>query len=146
MVNRFYGDNMNAKKISRKKAIVATSVIMVLISILIVAANVTVAEDSEDPIFEGEVTVTLNATDDWSGVNYTMYYISYTDPLGGQDDGDSWIEYSEPFVVSEMGRYNISYYSVDMASNIEETKSTSFIIIGDVTPPVTVCTLDGILH
>lgn len=137
---------MNMKKISKKKATVAAFVMMMLISISI-AANVTADDDPQDPVFEGEVTVTLNATDDWSGVDYTMYYISFTEPGNEpQNDTGIWIEYSEPFVVSEMGHYNIGYYSVDLADNVEETKVTSFSIVGDITPPVTACILDGIIH
>jgi len=132
---------MNTKKISKKKAIVTASVMTILISIA-VAVNVTADDDPQNPIFEGEVTVTLNATDDWSGVNRTMYYISFS----GLEGESIWVTYSEPFVVSEMGNYDISYYSVDMADNVEETKIISFTIVGDVTPPETTCILDGILH
>ena len=137
---------MNAKKINRKKAIVATSVMVVIVSI-IVAANVAAdPPPSGDNVFAGEVTVTLNATDDWSGVDYTMFCYSYIE-LGGQVGvSTEWAEYLGPFVVSTLGNYTVNYYSVDLAGNTEETKTTEFSIVGDVTPPETTCTLDGILH
>ena len=133
---------MNTEKITKKKAIVAALIIIVSIFI---AVNVTAEESIEGGIFEGDVTVTLDATDDWSGVNHTMYRICFTD-LGGNEGMTEWMEYSEPFIVSEMGLYNISYYSVDIAGNVEETKYTEFSIIGDITPPETICILDGIIH
>ncbi|MBU1941000.1 MAG: hypothetical protein KKC68_04440, partial [Candidatus Thermoplasmatota archaeon] len=66
-----------------------------------------------------EVTVTLTAIDDLSGVNYTMYRI---------DDG-SYTEYGGPFVVSSLGNHTVYFYSVDMAGNIEDEKTCSFTII-----------------
>lgn len=64
------------------------------------------------------VTATLTATDDMSGVNYTMYMI----------DAGAWTTYTAPFVISTQGAHTISYYSVDKAGNIETTKTTTFTI------------------
>jgi hypothetical protein len=81
-------------------------------------------------VYVSEVTVTLTATDDMSGVNYTMVKV---------DDGE-YTEYEEPFVVSDEGEHTIYYYSVDNANNIEDEKTTNFTIrypaeieIGDIT-------------
>jgi hypothetical protein len=70
------------------------------------------------------VTVTLNATDEGSGVNATYYRI----------DGAEWETYTEPFILSEDGdNILIEYYSVDNAGNIEDVKSATLDI--DRTPP-----------
>ncbi|MEA2054442.1 MAG: lamin tail domain-containing protein [Candidatus Thermoplasmatota archaeon] len=58
------------------------------------------------------VTVTLDATDDDSGVNYTKYKIG---------EGD-WMDYTQPFVVENDGNNTVEYYSVDIAGNQEEHK------------------------
>jgi uncharacterized membrane protein len=60
----------------------------------------------------------LTATDDMSGVNYTMYKV---------DEG-AWTLYSAPFIVSGNGDHVISFYSVDGAGNIETTKTSAFTI------------------
>ena len=90
-----------------------------------------IGEDTTPPettcILEGEmngdiyisnVNVTLEATDDMSGVDYTMYKL---------DDGD-WGEYEDTFVVSDKGEHTVYYYSVDNEGNEEDEKSTSFTI------------------
>jgi hypothetical protein len=76
-----------------------------------------------DGIMEGgvyitDVTVTLTATDDMSGVNYTMYKIN----------NGIWTTYVEPFVISENGTYTIYFYSVDYAENIETENTRTFTI------------------
>lgn len=70
------------------------------------------------------VTITLNATDDISGVNATYYRINETD----------WNEYISPFIISEEGEnILIEFYSIDNAGNIETVKSSTLDI--DKTPP-----------
>lgn len=69
--------------------------------------------------YVGEVTVTLTAIDDMSGVNYTMYKV---------DDGD-YNTYDEPFVVSGEGDRTVYFYSVDKAGNVEEEKTCEFTIV-----------------
>jgi hypothetical protein len=68
--------------------------------------------------YTSDVTVTLTATDDSSGVNYTMYKV----------DGGTWTTYTVPFVVSGNGDHTVAYYSVDKAGNTEIEKSTPFTI------------------
>lgn len=72
----------------------------------------------EGDIFISDVTVTLNATDDMSGVDYTMYKL---------DDGD-YQTYSDPFIVAEDGDHTLNYYSVDLAGNIEDEQTCTFTI------------------
>jgi hypothetical protein len=94
----------------------------------------TLEGEKEGDLYVGPVTVTLNATDDMSGVNYTMYQL----------DGDIWQEYNNPFVVSDYGEHIVWFYSVDLAGNVEAEKNCTFTIkTPDITPPVTTCTLDG---
>jgi len=61
----------------------------------------------------GNVTITLNANDNISGVNITKYKI---------DDGN-WKKYTKPIKVINNGEHTIKYYSVDNAGNEEETKT-----------------------
>jgi hypothetical protein len=72
----------------------------------------------EGDVYTSDVTVTLTATDDLSGVNYTMYKI----------DGGAWTTYSAPFVVSGKGNHTVAFYSVDMIGNIEAEKVQTFTI------------------
>ena len=133
----------------RKKIEAAAAVIAVVLALFVVGSvPVIIAGDGDpNPVFISEVTVWLNATDGegGSGIDYTMYTISY-EPPGGPSSQTTEIEYTGPFNVSGLGNYTISYYSVDMASNVEEIKVTSFSIVGDITPPVTTCILEGTLH
>jgi hypothetical protein len=69
-------------------------------------------------VYITDVTATLTATDDDSGVNYTMYKV---------DDG-AWTVYIDPFVITGNGDHIIAFYSVDYAGNIETEKNVSFTI------------------
>jgi len=81
--------------------------------------NCSLAGDLEGDVYTSDVTVTLTATDDDSGVNYTMYKI----------DGGTWETYdAAPFVVSGNGEHTVAFYSVDIAGNEEVEQSTTFTI------------------
>lgn len=82
--------------------------------------------------YRGNVEVSLNATDNLSGVNRTMY------KLGGD-----WNVYNGSFNIIEEGENELDYYSVDEAGNIENTHSVNVKI--DNTPPETNYTLNGTL-
>ena len=69
-------------------------------------------------VYVSNVTVTFTATDNISGVDYTMYKL---------DEGD-WMTYSTAFTVSEDGNHIIVFYSVDNLGNTEQEKHSSFII------------------
>ena len=74
--------------------------------------------------YKNDVTVTLNATDDISGVNHTYYNVN----------SGEWKIYTEPFTISEDGEdILIEYYSVDNAGNHEQHKHLSIDM--DHTPP-----------
>ncbi len=64
------------------------------------------------------VTITLTATDDDSGVNYTKYKI---------DDGP-YETYTAPVQVTEVGDHVVYFYSVDIAGNVETEKSQNFTV------------------
>ena len=131
----------NMKKIKAAAAITA----VVLAAIVVVSGPALIA-DTQVPAgndkFMGPVTVTLNATDDISGVDYTTYRIEYNGTSG--PSVGPWEPYTGPFVVSQPGDYIIHYYSVDKVGNIEPEQIKGFTILDDdVTPPETTIRLDG---
>jgi carboxypeptidase T len=69
-------------------------------------------------VYTSDVTVTLTATDNGSGVNTTMYKL---------DDG-AWTLYAAPFLVFGNGAHTVSFYSDDNAGNVEDEQSTTFTI------------------
>jgi len=72
--------------------------------------------DGDNGWYVSDVTVSLNATDDISGVNITYYRV----------DGGEWEVYDSTFVISEDGDgILIEYYSVDNADNQEPIKQVS---------------------
>lgn len=79
------------------------------------------------------VTVTLSATDAFSGVESTWYQL----------DTGYWTLYSLPFLVNGQGQHTVSYYSFDIAGNTEIAQTN--IIKIDTIAPKTTHTLDGIL-
>lgn len=80
--------------------------------------------------YQGNVTVTFNATDALSGVNATWYLLNET-----------WHLYNDSFVVSQEGRTTITYHSIDNATNRED--NNTLLVKIDNTPPVTNVTLEG---
>ncbi len=80
--------------------------------------------------YVSNVTVTLNATDDSSGVNVTYYRINETE----------WELYVSPFLLNRSNYYTIEYYSIDIAGNVEDVQSASCKV--DVVPPVTTYHID----
>lgn len=132
------------KKIESRKIKAGVALIAVLmIAMSSVSAFVANSDDSgtignlsvprADPYID-IVNVTLNATDDLSGVAYTVFRI---------ENETNWLPYQGTFSVQGVGNYTISFYSVDVAGNIEATQSVSFDITTDVSAPVTICTLEG---
>ncbi|HIH29094.1 MAG TPA: hypothetical protein HA260_04755 [Thermoplasmata archaeon] len=84
-----------------------------------------------DSWYISPVTITLTATDDVTGVDYTMYNLDTT----------GWTLYANPFTVSEDTTHTIQYYSVDNIGNAETVKSADFKI--DQLPPTTTHTFSG---
>ena len=103
-----------------------------LIDITAPTTNATLTGIGTNDWYRGNVTVTLNATDNESGINATWYTLTGT-----------WQRYNASFNITSEGKYNLTYYSVDNASNREANNSVAVNI--DVTPPTTNVTLDGSL-
>jgi len=82
----------------------------------------------DGPVYISNVTVTLNATDTGTGVNYTMYKL----------DGGAWTPYATPFIVTDNGTHTVSYYSVDNAGNTEIPSNSTFVISHHAIREVTV--------
>jgi hypothetical protein len=78
----------------------------------------------------GDVKVILDASDDLSGVNYTMLSLN----------GHDWGIYTGEFSVGE-GSHSIEFYSVDYSGNVEEIKTGSFKV--DYSKPYSTCDLSG---
>ncbi|MEK6335637.1 MAG: PQQ-binding-like beta-propeller repeat protein [Acidobacteriota bacterium] len=74
--------------------------------------------------YRSAVQVSLSATDNLSGVA-TRYY---------KVDGGATLTYSTPFTVSAAGTHTITFWSTDLATNTETTRSLTFKI--DASGPV----------
>ena len=83
--------------------------------------------------FTSDVSVTLSASDDLSGVSSTDYLI----------DGGPWQPYATPVDVATDGTHAVSYRSTDRAGNIEVALSVAFQ--RDTRPPSTTHSLNGTL-
>ena len=73
--------------------------------------------------YVSNVTITLEATDDISGVNNTYYSIN----------SEPWEIYDTPFTLTEDSLYNIVYFSTDNVGNMEFPKLAHIKV--DQTPP-----------
>ncbi|RKY01404.1 MAG: hypothetical protein DRP55_04325, partial [Spirochaetes bacterium] len=82
--------------------------------------------DGENGWYLNPVTVTLEASDDASGVAKTFYRI----------DSGEWKEYTGAFEVGD-GKHVISYYSVDNAGFVEKAKSIN-INVDMYAPEITI--------
>jgi len=87
--------------------------------------------DGENDWYVSNVCITLVATDETSGIDYTMYMI---------DNSGSWEEYVVPVTVSEDGEHTVEFYSVDNAGNEEAVGEVTFKI--DKTVPTIDLTWD----
>jgi len=138
---------MNKKNKKWKAGITVVIALVLLLSGLVVASRVdttppvtTCTLDPPVPDGEGgwyvnvtDVTVTLSAVDNESGVDTTWYKI---------DDG-LWKFYVSPFKMSDDGDHILYYYSFDRVGNKEDTKSVSVKI--DRLDPVTTHELIGFI-
>ncbi len=78
------------------------------------------------------VDIELSAVDDFSGVEATYYSL----------DGGGWNVYSNEFQVSTEGTHLLSFYSVDVAGNVEGERATPVKIDWSL-PTITVDLPDG---
>ncbi|GAA5145524.1 hypothetical protein GCM10023340_15000 [Nocardioides marinquilinus] len=75
--------------------------------------------------YVGEVTVTLTATDEGSGVDRVEYRL---------DDG-GWTAYDEPVVVDDLGEHTMQHRAVDLGGNVSEVGTVGFTIVDDAPAP-----------
>ncbi|MEW8970568.1 MAG: fibronectin type III domain-containing protein, partial [Mesobacillus sp.] len=87
------------------------------------------ASNIEDKWYQEAVTIELAATDETSGVAKTFYSVN----------GLEYIEASE-FTLEEDGVYEVSFYSVDTAGNVEAAQSQKVKI--DSKAPVTISNVE----
>jgi hypothetical protein len=73
----------------------------------------------ENGSYENNVTVTLKAKDNGSGVNETLYIVN----------GGTTTTYSAPFDVDTIGLDNVTYWSTDKAGNVEPQNMVNFTIV-----------------
>jgi hypothetical protein len=123
----------------KKGLVIGVIVLFIGMSIPSSSGNIMPSEDTTPPVtdithdppdpdghkgwFISDITISFEATDDLSGVDATYYRIN---------EGE-WKKYVEPFKLENDGFYQIEFYSVDNAGNVEDVKSREFKI--DQTPP-----------
>lgn len=73
--------------------------------------------------YTSDVTVSLTANDDLSGVAKTEYSL---------DGGTTWQTYTVPVTLSQDGQYTVSYRSTDNVGNVEAAKTISFNLVTGV--------------
>ncbi|MFG2055555.1 ThuA domain-containing protein [Micromonospora sp. NPDC048930] len=83
--------------------------------------------DGDGSWFRSDVTVTLKATDEDSGVARTEYRT-----------GGGWTPYTGPILVAGDGEHTVEYRSVDLAGNVEEPRK--LVLTLDGTAPVSAAT------
>ncbi|MFC0390188.1 OmpL47-type beta-barrel domain-containing protein [Paenibacillus mendelii] len=101
-----------------------------------VTTAVSTSTSGPDPIsgwHRSDITVTLTATDDSSGVKMTEYRMN----------GGAWMVYTEPVVLSQDGVYAFEYRSTDHAGNVESLQSTELKL--DKSAPITLYHFDPIM-
>lgn len=119
------GDRMMRNDCCKKALVIGIIVLFIVMSIIPSSGNVVVIDDNTPPVttctldppypdglngwYVSDITVTLNATDDMSGVDFIKYLL---------DDND-WLTYTQPFKVYD-GYHRITYYAVDKAGNVEQ--------------------------
>jgi len=123
----------------KKGVVVAVVLLFISVSVIPSTGNRVFNDDTTPPVttisfdpptpdgdngwYVSSIEITLEATDDISGVNATYHRLN---------EGE-WETYVEPFTIESDGHHVIEYYSVDNASNVEDVKSAEFKI--DQIPP-----------
>ncbi|AXK31404.1 DUF1080 domain-containing protein [Streptomyces armeniacus] len=86
-------------------------------------------EQTPDGEYITMATVTLDATDDSSGVASVEYAVN----------GGEFTPYTEPFMVHAVGEHTVSYRATDNAGNSSETGTVTFTVVEDGGEPDPVC-------
>lgn len=94
-------------------------------------------DTDENGDYIAAATVTLDATDDSSGVDRIDYAV----------DGGSWTAYEAPVLVDTPGDHTVSYRATDKAGNVSQEESVAFTVVGppadDTTPPEVSAHVEG---
>jgi Pro-kumamolisin, activation domain/Bacterial Ig-like domain (group 3) len=96
--------------------------------------QITASGTKKKGIYITPVAIALIATDNLSGVASTTYSIN-----GGPPQN-----YNSPFTVSTLGNSSVSYFSTDVAGNVEASQSFSFTILAPTTTALTASTLTSV--
>ncbi|MFE1428663.1 OmpL47-type beta-barrel domain-containing protein [Streptomyces fungicidicus] len=100
-------------------------------------AKVTGSQNA-DGAYVGSASVTVEATDEGSGVDRVEYAIGA--------DG-AWQPYTAPVVIDQVGTHTVRYRALDKAGNVSAEKTVGFTVVApptdDSTPPETSATVDG---
>lgn len=94
------------------------------------------AEPGANGWHNGEVGVTLTATDEGSGVERIEYSL----------DGGDWTTYTEPVVISGDGEHTMLYRAVDKAGNVENDKAVTIRIDGTAPTVMIAGVADGFVY
>jgi len=86
-----------------------------------------VGEQGDNNWYKSDVEVTLSSQDNEGGAGILKTEYSL-------DNGQNWLAYQQPFIVSQEGTTTIFYQSVDRAGNVEMTKEE--VIKIDKTQPI----------
>ena len=131
---------MKNKKDMRKIKAAAAISALVLTAIVVLSGPSMIADTTPpENTYTSAVTVTLTASDNQSGVEYIQYTVIHD----GVPSQNRVYNETATFVCDESGEYTIEYFAVDWAGNVETTKSKSFTIVFDITPPDTEIDLQG---
>ena len=126
----------NTKKYKAAAAIVVAVAAMILISGPTIIADNQDPQDPLDLVFMGTVSINFTATDNITGVDFTMVRVDFDDGNGYMNG--TFSEFTGAFQLSIPGDYKVHYYSVDKAGNVETVKVTEFRLLEfDDTPPNT---------
>jgi alpha-tubulin suppressor-like RCC1 family protein len=108
------------------------------------AAPVTTAEVSGTAgtggWYTSDVTVTLTAADDGSGIASTEYALTVMEGGDGTSSTDGFVPYTEPIVLGE-GIFELRFRSMDLAGNVEEVRTLT--VKSDQTAPTVRAAVDG---
>ncbi|WP_041322586.1 ThuA domain-containing protein [Saccharomonospora viridis] len=100
------------------------------------ATEASFAEPGANGWHNGEVGVTLTATDEGSGVERIEYSL----------DGGDWTTYTEPVVISGDGEHTMLYRAVDKAGNVENDKAVTIRIDGTAPTVMIAGVADGFVY
>lgn len=130
----------------KRKIEAGAIVISVVIGLYVLSTVPAIIADTADPIvYDGEVTIWLNATDNYAGVTGINYAL---DPPPEQYPGDINYTYVEGdsvrLTVTDPGNHTIHFYAVDNLGNEETPKTKSFTIYADTIAPETSIEIQGV--